>query len=172
MEYVEWSCSFIIPKHIRILVEQMRSSQIDLLQYGIPWMYPFHFAAKQKNEIDLAKALASAFLSIRSQLGGHNEELQRIQWENPDPTKLVTAELPRIVTRLMTGKIPATKSPIAGVSIISTIPINELPQEYRTLPVPLEPSLEAFGSSPFDELKNAMPRKNMKEDDNLQESAD
>ncbi|MBN4005815.1 hypothetical protein [Nostoc sp. LPT] len=147
----EWACSLVIPKFIRKLVEQKHKKQIDLLKYGIPWTYPFYMAATNSDQ-KLAHSLAEAMKKIRTEFESvdssgmyvqlldnssskaKKQGTTRIRWENPDPLLLVTPNLPSVALRLLKGKISAVKSPVAGLSIISTVPIDAVLQTYKALP--------------------------------------
>ncbi|BAZ47571.1 hypothetical protein NIES4103_01720 [Nostoc sp. NIES-4103] len=146
----EWACALIIPKYIRKLVEQNHKKQIKILQYGIPWTYPFHYAATNYDK-KLANSLAEAIKKVRVEFessgmyfrlldisSSHQTKKQdstRIRWENPDPSQLVTPNLPNIVLRLLKGKLNAVQSPVAGVSIVSCVPIDTALETYKTLPI-------------------------------------
>jgi hypothetical protein len=142
----EWACALVIPKFVRQLVDQKRKKQVDLLQYGIPWTFPFYYATQnedQKLAHSLAEAmqkvsaefkLTAANLSVKSSSSKHpSEGVTRIRWENPDPIMLINPNLPSVVMRLIKGKISPLKSPIAGVSIVSCVPIEVALNAQKTL---------------------------------------
>lgn len=148
----EWACALIIPKFVRKLVEKKYNKQLDILQYGIPWTYPFYYAAANDDQ-KLANSLAESMKRIRAEFesfessGMYVELLEatsssttkkqattRIRWENPEPSLLVTPSLPSTTLRLLNGKINAVQSPVAGISIVSRIPIDTVLQTYKALP--------------------------------------
>lgn len=147
----EWACSLVIPKFVKKLVKQKHKKQSDLLKYGIPWTYPF-YQAEANSDQQLAYSLAEAMRQIRTEFESVNSSeasvylldtpsekankqgTSRISWDNPDPLLLITPELPNIALRLLEGKISAVKSPIAGVSIISSVPVEAALQSQKSLP--------------------------------------
>jgi hypothetical protein len=130
---MDWACSYIIPKHIRWLIHTKHNTQADLFRYSIPWTYPLCFASSQ-NQSNLAKGIAEALFKMREELGESQRESVRIQWENPNPMELIASELPKIVRDLLSSKVKAKDSPVSGISVISTVPIRLLEQEYNALP--------------------------------------
>jgi hypothetical protein len=143
----EWACMLIIPKFVRQLADQKQKKQADLLRYGIPWTFPFHHAMQNENQ-KLAHSLAESMqkvvaefelstpkVAVRASSGrSSSKSTTRIRWENPDPTILITPNLPNIAMRLIKGKISPTKSPIAGVSIVSCVPIEFALSAQKILP--------------------------------------
>jgi hypothetical protein len=151
----EWACALVIPKHARQLIERDQKRQLDLLRYGIPWSHPLYCAATADGQ-NLAKELAQALVTTREDLerrDGRSRNTRRakprsessstdeahistehIQWENPNPSLLVTPDLPKIAVRLLQGKIPATQAPLAGISVISPVPVRPLLQQRGALP--------------------------------------
>jgi hypothetical protein len=135
----EWACALVIPKFVRQLVDQKHKKQQDLLRYGIPWTFPFYHAMKNEDQrlaYSLAEALkkVGAEFSVRSGKSS-SEGNGRIRWENPDPTLLINPNLPNVVMRLLKGKISSVKSPLAGVSVISCVPIEIALNAQNILPV-------------------------------------
>ena len=169
IEASEWSCALIAPKYVRLLVERDQKKQFELLRYGIPWSHPFYCAAKADDQVlavELARALEQTRDDLETRDGRRSKRranstdtssstdnyvlsTERIQWENPNPSLLVTPDLPRIVLRLLQGKIPATQAPIAGVSIVSPIPIRPILKQRGALPEPVDADL--LLPSPTDE---------------------
>lgn len=147
----EWACSLVIPKFVKELVKQKHKKQSDLLKYGIPWTYPF-YQAEANSDQQLARSLAEAMKKIRTEFESLNSSethvhlldssskkankqgTSRISWANPDPLLLITPDLPSIALRLLEGKVSAVKSPIAGLSIISSVPVEAALQPYKALP--------------------------------------
>jgi hypothetical protein len=157
----EWACALIIPKHVKTLVKQEKRKQIDILNYGIPWTYPFYYAATLEAEAEqpLAKALAEAIGKVRNDLSELERRLEqrsqtkpraaskanrssqtkvRAELDNPDPALLVTPDLPTIALSLIKGAINPTKAPVAGVSIVSRVPIRPYLQQRGALPAPAD----------------------------------
>lgn len=147
----EWACSLVIPKFVKKLAEHKHKKQMDLLKYGIPWTYPFYHAATNSDQ-ELARSLAEAMKKIRTEFESVdsseayvqllNDSLSetkkqgttRIRWENPDPLLLVTSDLPSIALRLLKGRMSAVQSPVSGVSIISSVPLETTLETYKALP--------------------------------------
>jgi hypothetical protein len=160
----EWACSLVIPKFIKELAKQKQKKQIDLLRYGIPWTYPFYHAATNSDK-ELARSLAEAMKQIRTEFESvdssgmyiqllndfssktKKQDAKRIRWENPDPLLLVTPDLPSVALRLLKGKMSAVKSPIAGVGIISSVPLETTLKAYKALP---SSDRESFYPNKFD----------------------
>jgi hypothetical protein len=143
----EWACALIIPKFVRQLVDQKRKKQSDLLRYSIPWTFPFYHAMENKDQ-KLAHSLAEAIQKVGAEFELSTADLAvksssskspskgttRIRWENPDPNILISPNLPSVVMRLLKGKISPVKSPIAGVSIVSCVPIEVALKMQKNLP--------------------------------------
>jgi hypothetical protein len=149
----QWSCAWITPKRVRELSASNEKNQESILDYSTPWMYPL--CAARGSAEKLATALASGFASARVALeearfgppvmvfdpdtaaeGSLAARPPRIQWEDADPERLVSRDLPRIVERLLSGRVPATKAPVASVGIVSTVPVRQVDQIGRALPAP------------------------------------
>jgi hypothetical protein len=139
VESEQWACSLLSPIFVRKLVQAKKSHQLDLLKHSIPWAYPFIYSnSKDPEDVNLAGRLAEAlFLArktflkyekLQSSLSESRQKSeptgQRIQWENCDPRMLVQPTIPRILARLLDGKLRPAESPVAGVSLISTKPIE------------------------------------------------
>src|SRR5262249_50670598 len=131
-------CSLIIPKYIRKLAIAQQKKQSDILNYSIPWTYLFLYA-NNNSHLGLADALSNALSHIRDRIapGAYGlvavpdekfpekqSKKPRMQWENPEPKQLVSKELPKVAMNLLSGRIPATKSPLGGISIVSTVPVR------------------------------------------------
>jgi hypothetical protein len=148
----EWACALLIPKHVKTLTKQDKRKQIDILNYGIPWTYPFHYAATSEQPL-LAEALAEAIGKVRADFDELERRLQsrtrtrartinqpkiRVELDNPDPSLLVTSDLPKIVLDLVKGKINPLHAPVGGVSIVSKIPIRPYLEQRGALPAPTD----------------------------------
>lgn len=147
---LEWSCAFVIPKFIRQLAAKKQKKQAELLRYAIPWTFPFHHAVKNEKQT-LAQSLAEAMqkvvaefelITTNATIKSYNKSTTRISWENPDPNILVTPNLPNIVMRLLEGKISPVKSPIAGISIVSCVPIEIALSKRKSMSVNHEESAQ------------------------------
>jgi hypothetical protein len=146
VEASEWACALMIPKFVRQLADKKQKKQADLLRYGIPWTFPFHHAVQNENQ-KLAHSLAEAMqkvvaefelptpeVAVKSLGKSSSQSTTRIRWENPDPTILITPNLPKVVMRLIKGKINPIKSPISGISIVSCVPIEVALSAQTILP--------------------------------------
>lgn len=138
IETCEWSCFFMSPKHVKKLVGQKKDKQPDLLQYGIPWSFPFLYASLQNNST-LASSVAEALAKLREDFVSFEtysmkktlSRSQPIHSDDPNPYLLITEDLPKIAVRLLKGSIKPSQSPVSVVSIISPTPINEILHLYQ-----------------------------------------
>jgi hypothetical protein len=156
----DWACSFITPKYVKRLIKEKRIRQNDILQYAIPWLYPFCNSANDRLAYSFANALTdirSAFISNEKGAEsitieditlkkGRNKQNIGIQWDDPDPSRLVTQSLPSIAVKLLNNKVFSTQSPIGGVTIISSVPISRLNKEIKTLPSDLNKTFVSIPS--------------------------
>ena len=148
---VEWACCFVSPKRVRRIIAAGQNKQDDVLAHSIPWMYPFCHASEGDEDRlapGLARALAAAKVELRDaasfegvpraveHLPDEESHRERFDWQDADPEQLVTSELPTIALRLLRSKVKATEAPVAGVSVISSVPVRAVLQEYKALPMP------------------------------------
>ncbi len=145
----EWACSLLTPKQVRQLLQRKQTKGSDLLDAGIPWLYPFcQTSAPSRNK--LGPAVANALSVVRAESSrdvfiaeavkqpGKRNVRRRIRWEDRDPEDLLTKELPRIAVRLLRSKIKPSDSPVSGISVISSVPVEAVLSEYKALPSPTE----------------------------------
>ena len=102
---------------------------------------------KIRTELEFVDSSGMNFHMLDNSGKMKKQGVTRIMWENPDPLLLITPELPSIALQLLKGKIGAVQSPIAGVSIISVVPIETALQTYKALP---SSDRESFYASQFD----------------------
>ncbi|MEL7608813.1 MAG: hypothetical protein AAGU74_04860 [Bacillota bacterium] len=135
----DWACSFISPKSVRFLSRQGIKNQNEILKLSIPWMDPFCRAAFDVEP--MGQAVAKAIVDIRDgfeestikrltskvQIEQPNLIQKRINWENMDSIQSIKKEIPRAICNMFrVSSFDSTRTPLAGVSIISTIPINQI----------------------------------------------
>jgi hypothetical protein len=137
----EWACSFVSPKQIQNLVKLKRRTQVDLLYYGIPWSFLFKFAANHE-ELFLGNAIAEAFLSVdiefseltigknntpfRKEGNNRKDNKQTIRLRNRNPIDFLTPLIPKRFINLLKSDVFNKPFPLAGLGIISSIPIKEV----------------------------------------------
>lgn len=151
----QWSCAWVPPRRVHELSDVRSRSQEDILDQSIPWMFPF-CSASREDDSSLAEGIATGFGRARSALRAYSDgsasvyladeeatsatgsspRKPRIQWDDPDPQALVSRDLPRIAERLLAGRVPATKSPVSAVAILSAVPVRQVDQIARALPAP------------------------------------
>lgn len=133
VDRIQWACSLVTPKYIKKLVKERKTKQIEILKYGIPWSRLFVNSISTK-PLSLAHNMAASINAMRLQFDLTTSNKARSQRDDPDPNSLITTDLPPIVSRLLSQKIKPTDSPVSGVSLISTVPIEVLAKEYKILP--------------------------------------
>lgn len=141
----DWGVSWISPKRVRQLAKEKQQRLEHVLSYSTPW----HCVLSDKEELGkLGHVVASALAKCQNELRDQNltpalrkEEVltptterkkPRVQWESVDPTTLVSEDLPNQVKRILRNEFGA-KTPIAGVSVISGVPLKDT-DELRRLP--------------------------------------
>lgn len=139
----EWGCSIITPQRVRQLVSTKRLRLDDVLGYAIPWAQPFCQSHDEKSVAlgrGLADGLAKTYEVLQDQHPVSTEidsgywrqqesesEEKRTQWERVDPRTIVHDGFPQAVSRLLMAGATG-KAPVAGVSIISAVPIEDAPE--------------------------------------------
>ena len=128
-----WSFSSISPKYIKHLSKPKEKQISNVLQYSLPWAYAFFY--QNNPSFSLAQSIAhnlervywkldNEYRRLRKQKPRYNFE--RMSWENPFPTKLITKNIPPLVLHMMLyDKLPSNV-PIANISILSTTSISNL----------------------------------------------
>jgi hypothetical protein len=164
IETSEWSCFFISPKYVRKLTEQRRNKQSDLLPYGIPWSYPFLYASSIQDNSNLASLVAQALANLREEFTSLYVESvkanlsrgQLIRRDDPNPLSLITRDLPKIAERLLKGSIKPSDSPFAGLSIVSSVPIEKVLHKYHSSPKPRK-ARKSRSAEERNVIHNALP---------------
>jgi hypothetical protein len=125
-----WSLTAISPIYIKHLLSPKERHVSNVLQFAVPWAYAF---CDEGNENTLiAKAIAMNFENVYWSF--ENEYRRRhkkkpihmrkqINWENPQPLRLVSETMPLPVLYLMTQKGFHFKIPISNVSVFSRHPV-------------------------------------------------
>lgn len=135
----QWTCTLLPPRVVKALSAKKRRSHAALLERGMPWKSLFCDA--RQDATSLARVVADGWDRFgrgdarqRMRLAvdrSANAKMPRIMWDDPNPELLLHSEFPRIVERLLDPRTKA--SPMAGVSVISSIPIAQLSNELRLL---------------------------------------
>jgi hypothetical protein len=142
VEPADWACTLVAPRYVKLLVDAKMKTQDALLNLGVPWSFPFNVdnSTLDKDPVDyiterLAGARARLLDHVESSKRKHRRmkrPASRIQWDDVDPSLLVTKNLPSIVTRLLRGN-RGREMPISYVSVISTVPVTSDVPELRAL---------------------------------------
>jgi hypothetical protein len=105
----QWSFSMISPKYIKNLSTRSQRHISSVLRYSVPLD-------------DIYWELESQFRQEHNQ--PPKASFKRIIWENPQPSMMVTKEMPLLILYLLTQGRFAHKVPIANVSIYSSTPVQ------------------------------------------------
>lgn len=151
----QWAFSTVSPKYIKNLSTRKERHISSVLQFAIPWSYVF--CSKETNSKSIARQIAQnledIYWVLENSYRQQNNQTPRnsfkqIIWENPQPSKLVTQDVPLPVLYLLTQPRFIHKVPIANVSIFSNIPVqlalkNELEKiegtrQWKTFPKTFE----------------------------------
>lgn len=139
----DWACSFLSPKAVRLLAKEGKKHQQDIIKYSIPWMDPFSLVSSQDSF--KGESLAEAIIEIRDnssviskkpstyRLTPSKSALQkRVNWENLDTFQAVRTEIPRSICAWFNSKQSSDLDvPLAGASIISAVPVNQIIELQR-----------------------------------------
>ncbi len=144
----QWACAFLSPRAVHYAATQLRTrEQDDLLRLGIPWMLPFCEGARLRREdggseaptpftgLDVARGFAEAHHRQFSALGRRD-----LLVPSRNPLALVSTKFPRTVAALLSGYAgrARTASPVASVSVLSSIGLAETMQEFQRVRTPKE----------------------------------
>jgi hypothetical protein len=139
-EKEDWACSFVSPKRIRLLSEKGQKNQKDILKYGIPWMDIFNIPAR---DTSTGQAIGEKIVNICNNID--NDERKKLtatkdinsslskhaNWENLDTHKAIVKVIPKFICKMLKDSHNPSDSPFNEVSIISTVPINQV-SELKT----------------------------------------
>jgi hypothetical protein len=125
-----WSFTLISPKYIKHLSTRKEKHIENVLQFAVPWTYAFYEEGHESKSI--AKAVAENLDKVYWPLENeyrrrHGQNLRdtykQINWENPQPFRLVSESMPLVVLYLMTQKDFPHRVPISNVSVLSKAPV-------------------------------------------------
>lgn len=144
-----WACSYIAPAYVRRLCRKGQNKLTDLLPYAIPWTYLICPSSQASRTSSLARSFIKLSTIARETVADFDEESRgggrilgkrerrersRFSWENADAQKLLSEDIPSVAKKILSGAIPAHQSPVAGVGVISSIPVQAALGEYLALP--------------------------------------
>jgi hypothetical protein len=137
-EKEDWACSFVSLRNIRRLSEKGKKNQKDILEHGIPWMDIFDTPDR---DISSGQAIAEKIMNVRNKIDYEkrkklattaetvNDSLsKRANWENLDTHKAVVQVIPKYICQMFKSSFNPSNAPFNEASIISTIPINQIPE--------------------------------------------
>ena len=134
-----WAFTAISPKYIYQLKTKMERHVSSVLQLSLPWEYIF----SPGNETNLplgnqiARNLEDVYWSLENEFRRQHDQPSRNSykkktWDNPQPSKMVSSNIPDAILYLMTENKFPYKLPVANVSVLTTVPIqNLLGEELR-----------------------------------------
>jgi hypothetical protein len=127
----QWSFTAISPKYINQLTNQKERHYSKVLQFSIPWLYIF--SKGKSTDERLASVIAGNLENLyrsfenefrRQQNKKPRSSYERLDPDNPEPSKMISEFIPLPVLFLMTKKIPSSIAPVANVGVLSNIPVN------------------------------------------------
>lgn len=159
-----WSYAVISPKYIKHLTKLNDKHISKVLQLALPWFYVF---SERKNEnLSIAEVIAKNFESVfwpfeNEYRRWHKQNLKYkykyMNWENPQPLKMISKSMPLLVLYFMTQKRIPPRIRISNVSIFSTKPMIQSLQfelakiegskQWKNFPKLLERKIEGIEDS-------------------------
>ena len=127
-----WAFSAISPKHISHLTTRIERNFRSVLQLAIPWTFIF---CPRNDNLPIAKSIVNnlecVYWNLEQEFRRQNNQpplsdYKRITWENPQPTRLISENIPLLILYLLTIKKFPFKIPIANASILSTVSVQSL----------------------------------------------
>jgi hypothetical protein len=126
----QWSFSMVSPKYVKNLSTPNEKHISNVLEFAVPWSYIF--CTDERSSKTLADGIAQNLEAIYwvlekefrvQQKQKARTEFSRTIWENPQPARMITKDIPLFVLYLLTQDMPR-KIPISRVGIFSTVPIQ------------------------------------------------
>ena len=126
---LQWSFTVVSPKYIKHLTTPSERHISSVLQFAVPWTYVF--CEETDNREPIANVIARKFENVywsfeneyrRQRKQKPRYSYERMNWENPQPTLMVSASMPLLVLYLMTQRKFPHRVPIANVSVFSKTP--------------------------------------------------
>ena len=132
---IDWSFSTISTKYIKHLNSIKDRHISSVLQFSIPWSYIFCKINDKTESIAarIAHNLETLYWDFETEYRlQHNQKIRsnfkQIIWENPQPLRLVTKNIPMSVLYLLTQTRFPSKVPISNVGIFSSSPVQQIIQ--------------------------------------------
>jgi len=123
----QWSLSMISPKYVNDLLTPKDRHISKVLQFSLPWSYLFCNHSTKFNSIadGIANNLEKTYWKFENEFRRQRNQktsnhFNQIIWENPQPYKMITKDLPLPVLYLLTSGYFPHKVPISNVSLYST----------------------------------------------------
>lgn len=139
----EWACSFLTPKQVRMKIARNENKAEKLINNGIPWSYPFLALMKNASKDRMANIISAELNKIRIEIKKISDPFKtasekknsiRLDWEDRNPQEMIIDEIPNFILKFLSGKSNPKKSPVSSISIISSVPIKSIINEYSALP--------------------------------------
>lgn len=145
LEPEQWSCSLVRPRIVRVMAKESNRTHTSLLAEGVPWKMLFCHGRGTTLAHTVAESWATYGRSPsdsgdEKQVARQSSSRRRVRWDDPDPTILVSEQFPQVIERLLDPR--NSKAPVAGVSLLSAVPIPELNRDMRLLEPPRSERLE------------------------------
>lgn len=128
----QWSFTAVSPKYIKRLTTPSERHISTVLQFAVPWTYVFCSNSNSNESIadTIARKFENIYWPFENEFRHKYKQkprysYERMNWENPQPTKLVSDSMPLLVLYLMTKRKYPHKVPIANVSVYSKTPVLE-----------------------------------------------
>lgn len=145
VESFEWACSLLTPSKVQQLVRAKRTKHLDILSFALPLTHVFCQASRSGESrlgIAFAEAYAAASREVSDEILSPNEPY-KVQDSMTDSSEnarsLVKENLPRFILNLLSN---GRNAPVAGISVISSIPIEEAFEGHKSIlllpPKPLD----------------------------------
>lgn len=141
----QWGCALLTPQRVKRLVARKQKSQSEVLSQALPWNHLF-CTGEALGDDRLGPYVANSVAEAESRLETGRPTVERaLEEPNPDrkrrrqqvdPRELIREELPRVAQRLLRGTLAPAESPVAAVSVVSSIPIRGVLDGYKALPAP------------------------------------
>ena len=129
----DWSFSAISPKYVKNLRTSQEKQISKVLYYSIPWKYILCKSENSKSLLGMSivQNLDRIHQIIENEYRINNslprlENREYIDWDNPNPIKMVSDSIPLLVLYLLVNNRFPAKVPVSGVNIISNTNVNEL----------------------------------------------
>lgn len=127
----QWSFTAIAPKHVNHLTKQEERHYSRVLQLAVPWTYMFNKGKSKETRLAvvIANNLENLYWSFENEFRHqHNlrsrHSYERLDSDNPEPSKMISEGIPFPVLYLMLKRIPSSKAPVSNLGVLSNVPVN------------------------------------------------